>query len=236
MRVFVISAYPTVRAGLAAVVREQPGWLVVGEAAPGAVRALSPGQSPTDEPLPDMLLADLDGIRDAEAIYEWLEALRPRAGLVVLGAPTLNAPSARIGQEAARLLSSVARAAEEQGLAFGALRRDTTPEEISAAIGAVAGGLITLDRRLASDLFALSGRSQAALPAPAAASDEPLTARELEVLQLLAQGLPNKLIAARLHISEHTAKFHVSSIMLKLGAASRTEAVTAAARRGLLIL
>jgi DNA-binding NarL/FixJ family response regulator len=93
-----------------------------------------------------------------------------------------------------------------------------------------------MDRRLASDLFALSGRGQAALPEPAAASDEPLTARELEVLQLLAQGLPNKLIAARLHISEHTAKFHVSSIMLKLGAASRTEAVTSAARRGLLIL
>ncbi len=236
MRVFLISAYPTVRTGLAAVVREQPGWLVVGEAAPGAVRALSVGQSATDEPLPDVLLADLDGMTDAEAIYEWLETLRPRAGLVVLGAPALNTPGARVGPEAARLLSSVARAAEEQGLAFGALRRDATPEEINAAIGAVAGGLVTLDRRLASDLLALSGRSQAALPAPAAQNDEPLTARELEVLQLLAQGLPNKLIAARLHISEHTAKFHVSSIMLKLGAASRTEAVTSAARRGLLIL
>jgi DNA-binding NarL/FixJ family response regulator len=236
MRVFVLSAYPTVRAGLAAVVREQPGWLVVGEAAPGAIRALSMGQSAIDEPLPDVLLADLDGITDPESLYDWLETLRPRAGLVVLGAPALNTPGGRGGQETARLLSSVARAAEEHGLAFGALRRDATPEEISAAIVAVAGGLITIDRSLASDLFALSRRSQAALPDPAATSDEPLTARELEVLQLLAQGLPNKIIAARLHISEHTAKFHVSSIMLKLGAASRTEAVTSAARRGLLIL
>jgi DNA-binding NarL/FixJ family response regulator len=56
------------------------------------------------------------------------------------------------------------------------------------------------------------------------------------VLQLLAEGLPNKRIAAQLHISEHTAKFHVSAIILKLGATSRTEAVTLAARRGLLIL
>jgi DNA-binding NarL/FixJ family response regulator len=63
-----------------------------------------------------------------------------------------------------------------------------------------------------------------------------LTSREMDVLQLLAQGLPNKIIANRLHISEHTAKFHVSSIMTKLGAASRTEAVTLAARRGLLTL
>jgi DNA-binding NarL/FixJ family response regulator len=68
------------------------------------------------------------------------------------------------------------------------------------------------------------------------APGESLTARERDVLQLLAQGLPNKLIANRLHISEHTAKFHVSSIMTKLNAASRTEAVTLAARRGLLIL
>jgi DNA-binding NarL/FixJ family response regulator len=56
------------------------------------------------------------------------------------------------------------------------------------------------------------------------------------VLQLLAQGIPNKQIAQRLSISEHTVKFHVSAIMTKLGAASRTEAVTTAARRGLLLL
>jgi DNA-binding NarL/FixJ family response regulator len=65
---------------------------------------------------------------------------------------------------------------------------------------------------------------------------EPLTERETEVLELLALGLPNKTIAQRLRISEHTAKFHVGSIMAKLGAASRTEAVALAARRGLLVL
>ena len=70
----------------------------------------------------------------------------------------------------------------------------------------------------------------------AAGAGEPLTPRERDVLQLMAKGLPNKLIAVRLSISQHTAKFHVSAIMTKLGAASRTEAVTIGARRGLLIL
>ena len=66
--------------------------------------------------------------------------------------------------------------------------------------------------------------------------DEPLTTRELEVLELLSQGLPNKQIARRLQISEHTVKFHVSSIYAKLGASSRTEAVGRGARAGLITL
>ena len=80
----------------------------------------------------------------------------------------------------------------------------------------------------------------ATLPLPeiqtASEEDEPLTEREQEVLGLVALGLPNKTIAARLHISEHTVKFHVGSILAKLDAGSRTEAVTRAARRGLLTL
>ena len=65
---------------------------------------------------------------------------------------------------------------------------------------------------------------------------EPLTPREVEVLQLLSQGLSNKLIGARLGISEHTAKFHVNAISGKLGAQGRTDAVVRAARLGLLLL
>ena len=65
---------------------------------------------------------------------------------------------------------------------------------------------------------------------------EALTERELEVLNLLAQGMPNKEIAAQLVISERTAKFHVSSIMGKLGATNRTEAVSLAAQKGLITL
>ncbi len=66
--------------------------------------------------------------------------------------------------------------------------------------------------------------------------DEALTAREREVLELLSRGLPNKLIAHRLQISEHTVKFHVSSIYAKLGASSRTDAVSRGVRRGLITL
>ena len=65
---------------------------------------------------------------------------------------------------------------------------------------------------------------------------EALTAREREVLELLSRGLPNKLIARRLQISEHTVKFHVSSIYAKLGASSRTDAVSRGVRRGLITL
>jgi DNA-binding NarL/FixJ family response regulator len=66
--------------------------------------------------------------------------------------------------------------------------------------------------------------------------DEPLTPREVQVLELLAEGLPNKAIAERLRISDQTVKFHVSSISGKLGAANRTDAVRRAVRRGLITL
>ncbi len=78
----------------------------------------------------------------------------------------------------------------------------------------------------------------AAVPAsrPLAELAEPLTRREREVLQMLAGGLANKEIAGRLAISEHTVKFHVASILGKLGAGSRTEAVTIGVRRGLIMI
>jgi DNA-binding NarL/FixJ family response regulator len=83
-------------------------------------------------------------------------------------------------------------------------------------------------------------RSDQAWPAPddadEAGFDEPLTPREVQVLELLAEGLPNKAIARRLGISDQTVKFHVSSISGKLGAANRTDAVRRAVRRGLITL
>jgi two-component system, NarL family, response regulator YdfI len=249
MRVYVVAAYPTVRAGLAALVREQSGWSVVGESAPAtliraasseAASAAASGATGTGAATtPDVVLADLEGVADIDALAAALVALEPRGGIVALTTPTSPGQRGRPSpneQEMLRTTSDMARAIGESGLAFGALLRDATPDEIVPAITAVAGGLITLDRRLAGDLFAASQRVAAPATERPTAPDEPLTARELEVLQLMAQGLPNKTIAARLHISEHTAKFHVSAIMMKLGAASRTEAVTRGARLGLLIL
>ncbi|MDE3230020.1 MAG: response regulator transcription factor [Chloroflexota bacterium] len=228
MRIYIISPYPTVRAGLAALVGERPGWVVAGAGAPSA---LGVGEPTADL---DVALVDLEANWDAETVAGWLERLRPRDGLVALGASEV-AGGREAPRRAQRAALELARLVTAEGLGFGALPRDAGGEEIMAAIQAVASGLTTLDRSLAQ--AALSGLARgAAQPEPVGEQDEPLTAREREVLQLLAQGIPNKQIAQRLSISEHTVKFHVSAIMTKLGAASRTEAVTTAARRGLLLL
>lgn len=235
MLAYVVASYPTVRAGLATLVGALPGWSIIGQSAPDSLTAQPGGlhRGLTLPEPPDVVLADLDDETDATAVDSWLETLHPTAGLLALSAEPQGRRAGR-GASAA-LLTELAHIAGDRGLAFGALRRDATPEEIAAALAAVAGGLITFDRHLATLLLQPSpvitpSRERIAGP------EEPLTARELEVLQLLAQGLPNKIIATRLHITEHTAKFHVSSILMKLGASSRTEAVTTAARRGLLML
>ncbi len=111
--------------------------------------------------------------------------------------------------------------------ARGALLRDADGGQLATALRAIVHGNIVIDE-------ALSGLVRAR--ANPSATVESLTVREMEVLQLLAQGLANKEIAARLGVSEHTAKFHVNAILGKLGAQSRTEAVVRAARQGLLIL
>ena len=106
--------------------------------------------------------------------------------------------------------------------------------ELVAAVSAAAAGLTVLPADLAAELA-----TTAAPRAPAAAESgdaAPLTPRELEVLALLAEGLPNKAIAPRLGISEHTVKAHVTAIFGKLHAGTRAEAVVTAARRGLLML
>ncbi|HEY2837579.1 MAG TPA: response regulator transcription factor [Pirellulales bacterium] len=112
------------------------------------------------------------------------------------------------------------------------LPSDVSTDQLVAALEAAAAGLIIVHPAEVNVMF------PAAEPAsrPIAELAEPLTPRESEVLQMLASGLPNKEIAARLAISEHTVKFHVASILGKLGAASRTEAVALGIRRGLVLL
>lgn len=124
-------------------------------------------------------------------------------------------------------------AAPSVGCAWGILPGDASAEELTAAVIALYHGLLVIHPHVAAHV----------LPQPSARSGdadeplaEPLTTREQEVLQLIGQGLSNKMIADRLHISEHTVKFHVSAIYAKLGVASRTEAVRSGARRGLIVL
>jgi two-component system nitrate/nitrite response regulator NarL len=110
--------------------------------------------------------------------------------------------------------------------ARGLLFRDVEAGRLAAAVRALASGLLVFDDALLPPL-------PRAAPQP---QPEPLTPRELEVLQLIAQGLSNRRIAERLGISEHTAKFHVNAIVGKLGAHTRTDAAIRAARLGLVLL
>ncbi len=114
------------------------------------------------------------------------------------------------------------------------LARDASNDEVVAAIVAVAAGLVAVQPRAiaAADARADDGRA----PDDAERATEPLTARERGVLSELARGVPNKTIAARLGISEHTVKFHIASIFAKLAVSSRTEAVARGARLGLVML
>jgi DNA-binding NarL/FixJ family response regulator len=106
------------------------------------------------------------------------------------------------------------------------LPSDISPQQLAASLEAAAAGLVVI----------LPAEIESIFPARDRLLAEPLTPRENEVLQMLAAGLGNKEIATKCGISEHTVKFHVASILGKLGAASRTEAVTLGIRHGIVLL
>jgi DNA-binding NarL/FixJ family response regulator len=118
---------------------------------------------------------------------------------------------------------------------WGVVPADASAAQLQAAVMAAAQGLITLPTTQAEQLLEQHQVVQLS-DLDTVVPGEALTTREREVLELLSRGLPNKQIARRLHISEHTVKFHVSSIYAKLGATSRTDAVSRGVRRGLITL
>ena len=160
------------------------------------------------EKIPDVVLVDLESIPDFDFARDWLQELTELAPVVLLAAVPDSAVFNRLVQVASGAM----------------LRVDASPEQIVRAIQAVSTGLITFD----SSLIAES-------ETPDELSEE-LTSRETEVLRLLAEGFGNRQIAARLEFSEHTIKFHIRSILGKLGASTRTEAVTRGFRAGLIDL
>ncbi len=155
----------------------------------------------------DISLIDLQPEMPASTTRDWLEELLEVTSIVLL------VPEPEPG-----VVNQIRRAG-----VGGVLQSNASSEQIVQAIKSVASGLMVFDRALA----------------PQSPDDEPLeqlTPRESEVLRLLADGLGNKEIAVKLSISEHTIKFHIHSILGKLGAASRTEAVTRGLRSGLIEL
>jgi len=206
LRVLVVADHLLARAGLAALLAAQPGLEVVGQTAGG-----------------DTLADDLDVYRPDAVVWDLAGEALAQLGALAGGAPPIVAllPDDAHAAAAAALLGAAG--------AGGLLHRDCDTAQLAAALAAAADGLLALDPALAAAALAGGG------PLPAAPV-EALTPREREVLQLLAEGLPNKAIALRLAISDHTVKFHVNAIMTKLDAQSRTDAVVRAMRLGLVLL
>lgn len=211
IRVFIVAASPLARAGLQSLFGA-PDVKVVGSAAnfESLVDQWSDAKA-------DLVLVDAAG-EQFEGAMDFLarSQLVSEAAIVVLSdrsEPRWFAEMLRAGIRAV-------------------LPGDISPDQLLAALEAAAAGLIVMH----------PAEVEAMLPAIAPASrppaelTEPLTPRESEVLQMLASGLANKEIATRLAISEHTVKFHVASILGKLGAGSRTEAVSIGIRSGLVLL
>jgi len=208
IRVLLVDDHPVVRDGLAAILDTQPDLLVVGAAASGseAIKLIKAIQ-------PDVVLLDLEmpGL-DGVEVMRRIKADSPGVQAIVFTAFDTDE----------RILSAV------KAGAMGYLLKGSPREEIFRAIRVVSQGGSLLQPVVASRLLHQIASSPPEKPS--------LTARETEVLALLAQGKANKEIAKILMITERTVKFHVSSLLAKLGAENRTEAVSMAAKMGMVDL
>jgi len=207
MRVFIVAATPRGRRGLETLLS------AAGAETVGLAADLHGASDEVQEKHAEVILADA-GHNSSD---EWLEEFR-ETGLAV-GPPLLVLFEEPVTNLAARALQAGVR---------GVLPSEAGAEQVMSALDAVSKGLVVLHPAGAG--VARPARSEEAELV------EPLTPREREVLQMLAIGLGNKEIAARMKISEHTAKFHVAQILGKLSASSRTEAVTVGMRLGLVLL
>jgi len=212
VRLLVVDDHPVVRDDLVAILQTQPDFEVVGEAGDGSEAVEAATRTKPDVILLDLEMPGMDG----------LEALRR----IRAGRPESKALVFTAFDSDERILGSL------QAGAAGYLLKGAPREEVFKAIRIVSQGGSLLGPLVVSRLlekFAVDNADDAPIL-------EPLTTRETEVLGFLARGLTNKEIASRMVITERTVKFHVSSILRKLGATNRTEAVSIAAQHGLVEL
>jgi NarL family two-component system response regulator YdfI len=210
IRVLVVASSAASRVELESIVREDPRYKLVGDGA----RPVAASQL-TRQFHPDVLLMEVTEPSQFTRLQSSMHGVAP-PGVILLTTPFSRAELRRAYQSGIRAV----------------LPRDANATEIAAAIESVASGLAVVTPEDLETLFPMSDMSME----EELAVGEPLTPRETEVLAMLAEGAGNKQIATRLRISEHTVKFHVSSILAKLGAASRTEAVARGFKEGLVII
>ncbi len=227
--ILVIARSATVRAGIAALIEADRRFAVAGSFANLAEAA---GELEGESPHVTLIESDKsDGVFSEE-----LDELTGSQSEVEIHRFPVIVLMADLQTE--RIINLLQRGAR------AVLPRDSTSTEILAAIEAVAAGLVVVHPDALDALHTLSETNnfrKSAASSPVTGEQNPttveqLTPREVEVLGMLAEGLGNKEIAWRMQISEHTVKFHVSSIFGKLGVGSRTEAVTLGLRRGLIML
>jgi len=208
VRVLIVDDHAIVRKGIRALLSEADGFEVVGEADNGQEAVLRAEESSPDVILMDLLMPGMDGIEATRQIT----SRRPGAHVLVLtsfAADNKVFPAIKAG-------------------ASGYLLKDSSPDELVRAIRQVHRGEPSLHPTIARKLLQEIARPADLQPAP-----EALTAREMEVLRSIAQGLSNQEIADQLMVSEPTVRAHVSRILGKLHLASRTQAALYAVREGL---
>jgi two-component system, NarL family, response regulator LiaR len=208
IRVLIVDDHSIVRKGIRALLSESGGFEIVGEAADGQEAVVAAAETQPDVILMDLLMPVMNGI---EATLR-ITAQRPGARILVLtsfAADNKLFPAIKAG-------------------AVGYLLKDSSPEELLRAIRQVHRGEPALHPTIARKLL-----QEIAQPADLPPAPEALTARELGVLRLIAQGLSNQEIADQLAVSEPTVRTHVSRILGKLHLASRTQAALYAVREGL---
>jgi two-component system, NarL family, response regulator YdfI len=210
-------------------------------AAAGATRVLVVAQSAESRRALRAKLAEEDQIELADVAPADLSAAlrQARQGAVVImegnGEPANTvARITELGAAVVMLTDNPEAGWVAQALASGAnavLRRDCSGQQLAVAAQAAAAGLTALEPDILQGLLRPSPETIELEP-----GEEELTPRETEVLRMMTEGLSNREIASTLGISEHTVKFHITSIFGKLGTSSRTEAVTEGIRRGLVLL
>src|ERR1700730_1350096 len=206
IRIVIADDHPVVRAGLQEILRSQPDFEIGGEASNGAEAVALASQVQPDVVLMDLHMTLLDGA----AATAQIRAQQAKTAVLVLTSYESNADILR---------------AIEAG-AMGYLLKDAKIEELFTAVRTVAQGKAVFAPTVATHLL-----HQVRKP-----SREALSARELEVLTLVARGASNKEIARAIHLSEATVKSHLLHLFAKLAVSDRTAAVTAALERGLLHL